>query len=100
MHITDEAASCVAVAAMVDMGGLDEDATRMMRLRLILWFSSQSTKVAFERCARAAEDIERNNAIDQEAMEQLASEEKTWVVEMTYVSTIGIPSTSASSTGL
>ncbi len=52
---------------MIDVGGLDEDAACMMRRWLILWHEIQLGTVTLERRARAAENIERNDSIDEEA---------------------------------
>lgn len=67
LHVADEAASCIAVAAMVDVGGFDEDTACMMMRRL----GNRLGRVIFERCARAAKTIESNDLFNEESASQL-----------------------------
>ena len=63
LHVADKAAFCIAVAAMIDMGGFDENAACMMRRRR----GNRFGRVVFQRCARAAEAIESNDTLNEEA---------------------------------
>ena len=69
LHVADEAAPDIAVAAVVDIGGMDKEPTCVEGV--VLFFASASLRsfeMTVERSPRAAEAIEIDNAFDEETI--------------------------------
>ena len=106
LHVAEEAASDVAVAAVVDVRCLDPDATRVVILPLLLVVWRTLAQVGTEGGQREAEGIQGNDPIDEKPVYDNAwlilikniSRETCKVI--TYVSTTGTSSTQVTWAGM
>ena len=65
LHVADETATCVAVAAVIDVGGADEKTACVVAFLLL--FLLRGVPVGLSGCSGAAEDIEGHDAIYKKA---------------------------------
>lgn len=97
LHVANEAATCVAVAAVIDVGGANEDTACVVAFFLL--FLLRSTQMGLTGCSGASEDIERHDAIYKKASAIVRLMGNIVRMSITDLSTTGSPSTSVSLAG-